>query len=447
MNHSIIERIEYLKEWISYNRAYMDNVGASISIFNNKEVLFTDGFGFSNIEKEINASSSSIYRVASITKLFTATAIMQLKELGKLNLNKPVIEYIPWFKFSKELDLDKVTILNLLTHSAGIPRESAHPYWITLNFPDKEGVKEGLKDQRQILPSNKMWKYSNLGFGFLGEIIEIISGYSYEDYIQNNIIKPLGLTNTHIKSIDNSNPQMSIGYSRKLPRQQRVPIKIADCQWIGSAANLSSTALDLAKFLQVFMNNDGSFLNKETINEMLQLNIENKESADGYSLGFKHINLDNHIKIGHSGSFQGFKSYAYFLKELTLGVIVLTSSTDSNPVLIANQIYDCLLPTLNSPSSHYFKGQHLKKFTGKYRNAWRDYCVLLLDGQLNLFNMSEGNFKNNELLIEEGENIFRLESNSGGSSNGEKVSFELNAENIPTRIFIGNSYADAIIKW
>jgi CubicO group peptidase (beta-lactamase class C family) len=448
MNQPIQDRLKFLEAWLENQRAYHGNVGTSISIFSKTETLYANGFGYANIESKARANSNTRYRVASITKLFTTTAIMQLVEKGKLDINKTVKEYIPWFAFPSEKDLNLVTVKNLLNHTSGIPRESDNPYWTDFEFPTKEQAKESLTRQEQVLAKNTMWKYSNLGFAFLGEIISVVSGMPYEEYIENNILKPLALSSTSIKHLDTSHREMAIGYSRRLPNEEMKPVKIPDCKWISPAANLSSTVIDLTKFLQTFMKNEGAILRPSTVREMMNISVTNHNLTNGFGLGFMQINGPHGIEIGHNGGFQGYKSYAFFLKDYDLGAIVLTNSTDSVPLTIARQIYALLKNDLNSSTKITHDYKSISKFCGKYRSAWQDFLVSPIDGKLHLFTLpADDSFETKAEIYKDENNDFRLNSNLGGSTVGEKVSFILDSKGNVVKMRTGSNYADKIEEW
>ncbi len=151
------------------------------------------------------------FRMASHSKLFTATAVMQLREQGKLRLDDPVSKYLPWFQVkTADSDDPPITIEELLTHSSGLPRE-AGSHWTTFEFPTTEQLR-GLMAERQAPFSPEVrWKYSNLAFSIAGMVIEAVSGQKWADYVQQNIYKPLGMTSSSVDQNVAASPSATAG--------------------------------------------------------------------------------------------------------------------------------------------------------------------------------------------------------------------------------------------
>ena len=153
------------------------------------------------MEKQGAASPTTRYRIASITKLFTSTAILILRDEGKLQLDDPVTRHLPWFNIRQRYpDAPPITIRHLLTHTSGLPREAAFPYWSDANFPTREQVRKALPRQETSYPTETRWKYSNLALSLAGEIVAAVSGADYEEFVQRRILDPLGMTETYVRS-------------------------------------------------------------------------------------------------------------------------------------------------------------------------------------------------------------------------------------------------------
>jgi D-alanyl-D-alanine carboxypeptidase len=177
--------IKLLDAWIQSQMAYRGLPAMSVGVVHDQELIWAKGFGFADVEKKIPATPATIYRMASVTKTFTATAIMQLRDAGKLNLEDPVAKHLPWFKIkSSFVDAPALTICQLLTHTAGLPREAAFPYWTDNQFPTLDQIKETLPNQEAVYAPETHWKYSNLGLALAGEIVAQVSGEPYEVYLR-----------------------------------------------------------------------------------------------------------------------------------------------------------------------------------------------------------------------------------------------------------------------
>ena len=127
-NREVASSLDLLSAWIEAQMAYSGQPGLSIGIVHDQKLLWTRGFGYADVQAEKPATAETIYRIASITKLFTTTAIMQLRDEGKLQLDDPVNKHLPWFAVQNRFaDAPVITIRHLLTHTSGLPRESAFP--------------------------------------------------------------------------------------------------------------------------------------------------------------------------------------------------------------------------------------------------------------------------------------------------------------------------------
>jgi CubicO group peptidase (beta-lactamase class C family) len=159
----------------------------SAAAIGNGELVWQEALGLANVDGEQEATTDTQYRVGSITKTFTAAAIMQLRDAGELELDDRLEQHI------HEAHHGGPTLRRLLAHVSGLQREVPGYVWETLEFPDREGLISGLADAEQVLPAGARWHYSNLAFALLGEVVARRSGLEYEQYIHERLLGPLGL--------------------------------------------------------------------------------------------------------------------------------------------------------------------------------------------------------------------------------------------------------------
>ena len=135
-DNEVASSLELLSAWTESQMAYRGQPGLSLGVIYDQELIWSKGFGYADLASQKPADSTTVYRIASITKLFTATAILQLRDEGKLQLDDPVAHHLPWFTVQNSFtDAPEITIRQLLTHTSGLPREAASPYWNDRNFP------------------------------------------------------------------------------------------------------------------------------------------------------------------------------------------------------------------------------------------------------------------------------------------------------------------------
>ncbi|SVC98219.1 uncharacterized protein METZ01_LOCUS351073, partial [marine metagenome] len=191
--------------------------GISVGLVYDQDLLWQNGYGYSNLETKRPADADTLYSICSISKLFTAISIMQLRDAGKLTLRDSVGDHLDWFNIEEAHKEDgPATIESLLTHSSGLPRESDFPYWggPDFPFPTRAQIIDQLGSQETLYPAQTFFQYSNLALTLAGEIVQERSGQEYTTYINQQILEPLGLSDTRTYYPKNLfGEQMAIGYS------------------------------------------------------------------------------------------------------------------------------------------------------------------------------------------------------------------------------------------
>ncbi len=299
--------------------------GCSILVSSNGNVIYKEAFGMANIEQGSITSDETTFKIASITKQFTSTAILLLKERGLLTLNDKLSKYIPDFPKG-----DDVTIYQLLTHTSGIK-----------NYTEENDLEERaqnpisaveliniIKTLGYDFEPGERFKYNNSGYFILGYIIELVSGQSYEDFLHNNIFEPLNMTHTGVYKKGLNLPNEAIGYSYVKGKMNEV--LDWDMSNIGGAGNLYSNVNDLFLWNEAVFN--GKILSKKSLAEafspVLLLNGENAiQHGFDYGLGWS---LDHSLiseSIEHSGSLHGFTSSISRLYDDNISIIILTNKT------------------------------------------------------------------------------------------------------------------------
>src|SRR5882724_5775675 len=180
--------------WLREQVAYRDLPGVAVGVVSDQRLVWAKGYGFADTDARLPMTPATKFRMASHSKLFTSTAIMQLRDQVKVRLDDPVSKYLPWFKVKPaEPDDPPITIEELLTHSSGLSRE-AGSHWSDYRFPDSNEVRAYVEQSRAIYSPQVRWKYSNLALTIAGLIVEAVSGEAYAAYVQGHIFDPLGMT-------------------------------------------------------------------------------------------------------------------------------------------------------------------------------------------------------------------------------------------------------------
>jgi CubicO group peptidase (beta-lactamase class C family) len=335
--------------WAESLVAYDEVPGVSIGIVLDQDLIFSKGYGFSNVRRNVAADVDTIYSICSISKLFTSMAVMQMRDQGKLTLRDPVADHLPWFDIEEQhADAGPTRIQGLLTHSSGLPRESEFAYWQgDYPFPDREAMMARLSEQATLYPADSLFQYSNLGLTLAGEIAAKHSGKPYADHVQEAILDPLELWNTRPFFPANLHgKQMAIGYSGKFRNRERQPVPPFDTKAIAPAAGFTSSVSDLAKFaswqFRTLSGERNEVLDPNTLREMHRVHWVNPDWKVTWGIGFVVSERDGTSTVGHSGGCPGYITQFVLVPKHKLGVIVLTNASDGPAGKISANILNTL---------------------------------------------------------------------------------------------------------
>jgi CubicO group peptidase (beta-lactamase class C family) len=455
-DEDVTSGIRLLEAWIESQMAYRGLPGLSIGILYDQDLVWAKGFGFADVEKRTPATPGTIYRIASISKLFTSTAILQLRDRGKLQLDDPVARHLPWFKVKgPHADAPAVTVRHLLTHTSGLPRESPFPYWTDSKFPTREQLMQALPAQEAAYPPETKWKYSNLALALAGEVVAAVSGEPYEEYVRRHIFDPLGMESTSVGVPEKNRPRLATGYGRRTPDGRREVRPFTEARGITPAAGLSSTVEDLARFLALQMR-DGpaggkQILRGSTLREMHRVHWLQPDWKSGWGLGFSVVHTSDRDLVGHGGWVAGYQTAVYFSPGEKVGVIALTNADDGRPYpgrteSAVDRAFRWVAPALHKaaapPAEKVRARLEWEKYAGKYRNPWNDSQVLLYKGKLVLIDPSDVDPVAGGVatLVPVGEHAFCMEGGAPNGPHGERVVFELKDGKV-VRMKVGENYS------
>ena len=324
-----------------YEQGVKDNavVGSSIMVVRGGETLFRDFVGAARLEPRRAVDADTIYHWASITKTFTAIAIMQLRDRGRLTLDDPVVEHVPEFRAVHDPfgDIGEVTIRHMMTHSSGLrsatwpwggdkpwhPHEPTAWSQVVAMFP---------YTQIEFKPGSR-YSYSNPGIIFLGQIIERLTGDDYEVYVDKNILRPLGMLQSYFDATPYhllANRSASYRMSKAGPKPARFDI---DTGITVSNGGLNAPLTDMVRYLHFLLGSadparqsvhDG-VLRRSSLLEMFEPRLDaGSTGSDRVSMGLSFFVEDREglHTVGHSGSQNAFISHFYIVPALNLGYVV-----------------------------------------------------------------------------------------------------------------------------
>jgi D-alanyl-D-alanine carboxypeptidase len=442
--------IRVFEAWATTQMAYRGLPGMSFGVVTDQQLIWSSGLGYADREARTPATPQTIYRIASITKLFTATAIMGLRDAGRLQLDDPVAQHLPWFQIRRRHEDDPpITIRQLLTHTSGLPRESAFPYWTDGVFPTRDEMIAMLPDQETIFAPLTQWKYSNLALTLAGEIVATVSGMSYRDYVHAHILEPLGMESTSVELPDEHRERLATPYARRLPDGSRAVQPFTDCRGITPAANMSTTVEDLARFAMLQLR-DGpvggaQILKGSTLREMHRVHWLNPDWKMGWGLGFQVRRRGEQTLIEHGGAVPGFRTLLSICPDDKIAFVALTNADDGDPGFYVEQAYNVIAPAIHRTRAPQLElsEEHpeWQRYTGAYRNLWGDSEVLLTHRGLELMTTTGPDPSMARLHLQpEGEHTFRITGDNGFENIGELVVFELGPDGDVVRLKVGANY-------
>jgi len=305
--------------------------GLALGIVGEEGLLWCGGFGSVDLDCADRPDENSIARIASVTKTFTTTAILQLRDEGLLALDDPLQRHIPEFGQVQERGgtVNGVTIRRLLTHRSGLVTESPVKGWGQLLFPSMAEILAALPQTEVVIPRDSAWKYSNLGFGLLGEVVSRRGGGSYDSYIRANILEPLGLTSTVLDLTEALQPRAFCGYNLPAFQDRPEPAPYAHLDGIAAAGQLHSTVADLARWVAFQFRGHGGVrdgsqvLDGQTLNEMHRPQYVEADWSSGQCLGWRATRVGDRVYHNHGGGIHGFSTQVWFDLASRAGAIVL----------------------------------------------------------------------------------------------------------------------------
>lgn len=326
--------------------------GLAFGVVVDDKLLYAGNYGFTDIDKQIPVSSSSLFRIASMSKSFTAMAILKLRDEGKLDLDDPAYLYIPELKNVRypTLDAAVVTVRHLLTHGAGFPEDNP---WGDRQLADSD------KDFMEFIgkqisfsnPPGIAYEYSNLGFALLGKIVSNVSGKRYQDYIRENIWQPLGMKTSEWEYGNIAPDKLAHGYRwlNEKWNEEALLHDTPDGSW-GAMGSMITSIDEFSNYMALHLSAwppsnalDNGPVKRSSVREMhhpwrlngLNANFKFPDGricaiAGSYCYGLNWIrDCDGKVYVGHSGGLPGFGSQWRILPDYGIGVVAFGNRTYS----------------------------------------------------------------------------------------------------------------------
>lgn len=370
-----------LDAWLPLKARYEDIPSISVAIIHNGRAAYRRAFGYADQSKRVPATVNTQYRIASISKVFTAVAALQLVEQGRLRLSESIARYVPWFRTGSRGR--EPTVQQLLSHGGGVWRDGDTPHWVDDRFPTLVELQRRRFQDARVFPPNVRFKYSNFGYALLGQAIEAVSRTSYRQYLERFIFKPLAMRSTLVDYEPGRTRQLARGYGRKVLGRKRPTMPNSVTNFYAPATGLLSTSGDLLHFLSSLM---AEPLTRHLLRNPLLRRMRRKvwtvgREGEGYGLGLGIDRVGKHRIFGHGGGFSGFTTSVGFDPVERLGVVVLTNANGMNASSMMQGIFGLLFHLERHLAEQLPRRLRGDVREGLYRSRWDDrFVVAVGDG-------------------------------------------------------------------
>ncbi len=388
------EEFAELRAFLEREMARLEIPCLSIALVDGGKVLWQAGLGFQDAPRGIRATEDTVYRVGSISKLFTAMAVMQLSERGLLDIDAPVTRSLPELVFKDPFNSGTpIALRHLLSHRSGILRESPAGNYFDDTEPGIEKTVRSIIGSELIYPVGEKTKYSNLGPTIAGLIVEKLSRTPFPEYMEKHLLQPMGMASS---SFLPDKEVVRKGLAKAFMVDFDGKSFPAPTFSLGTipAGNLYSTAADMARFLiTLFAGGEaggGRVLAKETLERMFTVQFPAKDQPSGFGIGFFVNRLGEWKTVSHNGAVYGFASAVAAIPEEKVGVVVLNDVDCANGFneKVVRKALGLLLarkgkggiPPLPVPIP--LAPEKLEEFAGKFRSGEREARVSVKDGRL-----------------------------------------------------------------
>ncbi|MEP0914412.1 beta-lactamase family protein [Leptolyngbya sp. GB1-A1] len=347
--------------------------GAAVSVVKDGGIFFTKGYGYANVEEQIPVvADRTLFRVASLSKLFTATAAMQLYEQGLLDLNADVNQYLPDFRLENPYS-EPVTAAQLMMHTDGTTKRRIGIAARTAAEMEPLGDYLANHMPPVVWKPGELYSYSSHSIALLGYLVERLSNTPFAEYIDRNVFQPLQMRRSTF--LQPPPPELAkdlaVGYQYQSGKFKPVPFLYLN---IAPGAAMSATATDMANFmtaqLQNGRDNNTDILKPETVQLMHEQHFTHHPKLPGTGYSFRE-RLENNIRmVGHLGSLRGYSSSLTLMPDRNIGIFIGSNSFGGIHEKLLNRILDRYFPVANEapPIESALSSAQLDRFTGTYRD-------------------------------------------------------------------------------
>lgn len=352
-----------------------DGPGAAVLVTRKGQVIYQKAVGMADMELDVPLKTDHVFRIGSVTKQFTAAAILKLAEQGKLGLQDEITKFIPDYPTQGK----KITVEHLLNHTSGIKSYTSMEEWTPMvhrkDFTPTELV-DFFKNQPMDFDPGTQYRYNNSGYILLGVIIEKVSGKSYGAFIDEEFFKPLSMRHSYYGHVKPLIKNRANGYT------EGEPSGFANADYLSmtqpyAAGSIMSTVEDLVTWTQAV--HSGKVLKPESLKKAFTPNILPDGTNTYYGYGWQTGNLMGSQTIEHGGGIHGFLSMLLYVKQEDVCVAILTNCDCNGPEPLADKFAALAAGKSLSPTAIKVETSVLEQYVGVYENDKKEQRIITLE--------------------------------------------------------------------
>lgn len=429
------EAAPYLSRWLATQTQVRHVPGVQAAVRLGGELILSEAHGLADESTGEPLTEQHLFRVASHSKTFTAVTVLRLVAAGRLRLDDTVAQRLP---DCADTPLAAVTVRELLSHTSGAIRDGvdADHWQLDRPFPDADALRAVVREHGATYAPQERFKYSNIGYGLLGAIIEAVTGQDFAAHVTQDVLAPLGLAHTSPELTDDATARAAVGHTRAHAGGRRVTVAPTATGALAAATGFVSTAEELSRFFAALALDRRDLLDEHGLRLMqrAEATFERGAGTGTYGLGLIGTTVGGRRLVGHSGGFPGQITRTLLDPATGLTVSVLTNAVDGPAEALAVglvQLIDVLTkdpePWQELPAG--VTAEDLERLTGRYLSLWGETDVVRGGQRLvRLDPTTPGPLDSLEELRALDATTLRPEDKDGFGASGEDIPFDVDAD-------------------
>ena len=381
---AVHDATRYADTWLAHRRRALRVPGVQAAVWFGDGLVLSSAHGVADVRSGAALTPDHLFRIASHSKTFTATAVLQLVEAGRLRLDDTASTWLPFLVGSPIAD---VTVREMLSHSGGVVRDGADSdHWqLARPFPDAERLRAIALDGAAVLPANDRFKYSNITYSLLGLVIEAVSGSTYADHVTDHVVRPLGLVRTGPELDPERLGEYAAGHTALAYGDDRVVIEHVDTAAMAAATGFFSTAAETVAYAAAHFAGDERLLGEPAKRLMRRPEVEVGGEDGHYGLGFAVEDIGGRRVVGHGGGYPGHITRTVLDPAARLAVSVFTNAIDGPAQALARglvRLVDLAARVEAEAAPPAVAPAALDRYVGRFANLWGVVDVVRFGGHL-----------------------------------------------------------------